>query len=571
MVLLGVVTRLCRAPLRGSTVLRGSTAAVQYRHQSTSSVPVLKSRVKQNSQFKQNAQEMQALVEDLRTKISKIARGGDDAARKRHTGKGKLMVRKRIDTLLDTGSPFLELSQMAAYDMYGADIPAAGIITGIGRISGRECMIVANDATVKGGTYYPITVKKHVRAQEIAMENNLPCVYLVDSGGANLPNQAEVFPDRDHFGRIFFNQANLSAKGITQIAVVLGSCTAGGAYVPAMADESIIVKDQGTIFLGGPPLVKAATGEEVSAEELGGGMMHCSKSGVTDHLAIDDTHALHIARTTVGHLPAAHRTTLNLQTPEPPLYDPSEIGGIVGTDLTKPFDMREILARVTDGSRFSEFKENYGQTLVTGFSHIQGMPVGILANNGILFSESALKGAHFIQLCCQRHIPLLFFQNITGFMVGKEYEAGGIAKNGAKLVTAVACAKVPKITVIMGGSFGAGNYGMCGRSYSPRFLYMWPNARISVMGGPQAASVLAQISKDKFERKGITYTDEMDAQIRKPVEAGFEKEGHPYYASARLWDDGIIDPAATREVVGLSLSATLNKPLEDTSFGVFRM
>ncbi|KAL5263481.1 hypothetical protein ACHWQZ_G008754 [Mnemiopsis leidyi] len=542
-----------------------------HRLYSTNVAPPISSKVRQNAQFKENAAAMDALIADLESKVQAISEGGGAEARARHTGKGKLLVRQRINTLLDTGSPFLEFSQMAGYKLYKEEVNAGGIITGIGRISGRECMIVANDATVKGGTYYPITVKKHVRAQEIAMENNLPCVYLVDSGGANLPQQPEVFPDRDHFGRIFYNQANLSSRGISQIAVVMGSCTAGGAYVPAMADESIIVKEQGTIFLGGPPLVKAATGEEVSAEDLGGGMMHCSQSGVTDYLAVDDTHALHIARNNVSHLHLPPAPQLNILESEEPLYDPREIGGVVGTDLTRTFDMREVIARIVDGSRFSEFKEKFGSTLVTGFAHIHGIPVGIIANNGILFSESSLKGSHFIQLCCQRKIPLLFFQNITGFMVGKEYEAGGIAKNGAKLVTAVACAKVPKITVIMGGSFGAGNYGMCGRAYSPRFLYMWPNARISVMGGKQAASVLCQISRDKMERAGMQWSDEMEKQIRGPVEAGFEKEGHPYYASARLWDDGIINPADTRNVLGLSLSATLNAPIPETPFGVFRM
>uniref|UniRef100_A0A3P8T5G4 Methylcrotonoyl-CoA carboxylase beta chain, mitochondrial n=1 Tax=Amphiprion percula TaxID=161767 RepID=A0A3P8T5G4_AMPPE len=485
--------------------------------------------------------------------------GGGEKARKLHTSRGKLLPRERIDKLLDPWSPFLEFSQFAAYELYGTEeVPAGGIITGIGRVSGVECVIVANDATVKGGTYYPITVKKHLRAQEIAQQNHLPCIYLVDSGGANLPRQADVFPDRDHFGRIFFNQARLSSEGIAQIAVVMGSCTAGGAYVPAMADESIIVRKQGTIFLGGPPLVKAATGEEVSAEDLGGADLHCKKSGVTDHYALDDDHALHLARKAVRNLNYKPKIGVNIEPSEDPLYPADELYGIVGDNLKRNFDVREALG----------FVKTYAFMLKHG---IYGYPVGIIGNNGVLFSESAKKGTHFIELCCQRNIPLIFLQNITGFMVGREYEAGGIAKDGAKMVTAVACANVPKITVIIGGSYGAGNYGMCGRAYSPRFLYMWPNSRISVMGGEQAATVLATITKDQRAREGKEFTAEQEAAMKEPIVRRFEQEGSPYYSSARLWDDGIIDPADTRMVLGLSLDAALNAPSQKTRFGVFRM
>jgi len=522
-------------------------------------------------EFKTNRAAMAALVDDLRAQVARIEMGGGDKARERHTSRGKLLPRDRIAHLLDAGSPFLELSQMAAHSVYEDDIPAAGIITGIGRVSGRECMVICNDATVKGGTYYPLTVKKHLRAQEIAAQNNLPCIYLVDSGGANLPNQDEVFPDRDHFGRIFYNQANMSAMGIAQIAVVMGSCTAGGAYIPAMSDESIIVKNQGTIFLAGPPLVKAATGEDVTAEDLGGGDVHTRISGVADHLAESDAHALTLAREAVAHLNEAKFNPLNTIDPEEPAYDPQELHGIIPLDLKTPYDVREVIARIVDGSRFHEFKKRYGTTLVCGFAHIYGMPVGIVANNGVLFSESALKGTHFIQLCNQRGIPLVFLQNITGFMVGQKYENGGIAKDGAKMVTAVSCASVPKFTVIIGGSFGAGNYGMCGRAFNPRFLWMWPNARISVMGGAQAAGVLASVKRAALERDGKTWTDAEEQEFKKPVQEQYESEGHPYYASARLWDDGIIDPADTRRVLGLALSASLNAPIEETNYGVFRM
>ncbi|KZC98852.1 carboxyl transferase domain-containing protein [Oceanibaculum pacificum] len=533
---------------------------------------ILKSQINTRSEaFRENEAAMRALVDDLKAKVQQVKLGGGEKARERHLSRGKLLPRERVRTLLDVGSPFLELSQMAAHGVYGDDIPAAGIITGIGRVSGQECVIVANDATVKGGTYFPLTVKKHLRAQEIARENNLPCVYLVDSGGANLPNQDEVFPDRDHFGRIFFNQANMSAEGIPQIAVVMGSCTAGGAYVPAMSDESIIVKGQGTIFLGGPPLVKAATGEVVTAEDLGGADVHSRTSGVTDHYAQNDAHALSIARKIVGNLNRAKQPNVTLREARPPLYDPAELYGVVPTDLRKPYDVREAIARIVDGSEFDEFKQLYGQTLVTGFAHLFGYPVGIIANNGILFSESALKGAHFIELCAQRGIPLVFLQNITGFMVGRKYEAGGIAKDGAKLVTAVATVNVPKITMILGGSFGAGNYGMCGRAYSPRFLWMWPNARISVMGGDQAANVLAQVKRDNFEAAGTDWPAEEQEAFMAPIRRQYEDQGHPYYASARLWDDGIIDPAEARTVLGLSLSAALNRRIEPTRFGVFRM
>jgi 3-methylcrotonyl-CoA carboxylase beta subunit len=521
--------------------------------------------------FRANAEAMGALVEDLRRKVQEAAQGGPEEARRRHLARGKLLVRERIDALVDPGTPLLELSQLAAYGMYGNEVPAAGIVTAIGHVSGQECVIVANDATVKGGTYYPITVKKHLRAQEIARENRLPCIYLVDSGGAYLPAQDEVFPDRDHFGRIFFNQANLSALGIPQIAVVMGSCTAGGAYVPAMSDETVIVKDQGTIFLGGPPLVKAATGEVVSAEELGGGDVHTRVSGVADHLAENDAHALAIARRIVADLNHKKALPFEPAQPEEPLYPPEELYGVVPTDLRKTYDVREVIARIVDGSRFDEFKSRYGTTLVTGFARLYGYPLAILANNGILFSESALKGAHFIQLACQRGVPLLFLQNVTGFMVGRKYESSGIAKDGAKLVTAVACARVPKFTVIIGGSFGAGNYGMCGRAYGPRFLWMWPNARISVMGGEQAASVLAQIKRDGLEKEGKSWRPEEEEAFKDSIRSQYETQGHPYYATARLWDDGVIDPAQTRRVLGLALSAAFNAPIENTAFGVFRM
>ena len=521
--------------------------------------------------FRANDAAMRGLVADLRAKLSTIKQGGGQAARDKHAARGKLLPRERIRLLLDVGSPFLELSQFAAYGLYGGEVPAAGLITGIGRVMGRECLVVCNDATVKGGTYFPVTVKKHVRAQEIARENNLPCIYLVDSGGANLPNQDEVFPDRDHFGRIFYNQATMSAAGIPQIAVVMGSCTAGGAYVPAMADEAIIIKNQGTIFLGGPPLVKAATGEVVTAEELGGADVHARVSGVADHYALSDAHGLGIARQIVGRLNRTKSVSLDIQPPAEPLFDPEEIYGAVPSDVRRPYDVREVIARIADGSELDEFKPLYGATLVTGFARIWGYPVGIIANNGILFSESALKGAHFIELCCQRGIPLVFLQNIAGFMVGRKYEAGGIARDGAKLVTAVACAQVPKFTVIIGGSFGAGNYGMCGRAYGPRFLWMWPNARISVMGGEQAASVLATVRRDNLEAQGKPWPEAEEEAFKAPLRAQYETQGHPYYASARLWDDGIIDPAETRRTLGLAISAALNAPIEQTRFGVFRM
>jgi 3-methylcrotonyl-CoA carboxylase beta subunit len=535
-------------------------------------MPVIQSQLSTASEaFAANAERMKALVADVADKAATVSRGGSDEARERHVGRGKLLPRERLAQLLDTGAPFLEIGQFAAWDMYGGDIASAGIITGIGRIEGTECVVVVNDATVKGGTYYPLTVKKHLRAQEIAAQNNLPCIYLVDSGGANLPNQDEVFPDREHFGRIFFNQANMSAAGIPQIACVMGSCTAGGAYVPAMSDEAIMVRKQATIFLGGPPLVKAATGEEVTAEELGGADLHTRESGVADHYAVDDTHALTIVRRIVRNLNRTKTMGLALKKPIPPLYAPDEIHGVVPADLRQPYDVREVIARIVDGSEFDEFKQNYGATLVTGFAHLHGMPVGIIGNNGVLFSESAVKGAHFIELCCQRKIPLIFLQNITGFMVGRKYEAGGIAKDGAKLVTAVATAQVPKLTVIIGGSFGAGNYGMCGRAYSPRFLWMWPNARISVMGGEQAATVLALVKREGIERKGGAWSAEEEAEFRRPTLEKYEREGHPLYSSARLWDDGIIDPARTRDVLALSLSAALNAPVAETKFGVFRM
>ncbi|MBR7988954.1 methylcrotonoyl-CoA carboxylase [Burkholderia cenocepacia] len=535
-------------------------------------MPIIESKLNPRSEdFRANAAALEAVVADLRAKIEQLAQGGGQAARDKHLSRGKLLPRDRIAQLLDPGAPFLEFSQLAANGMYNDDAPGAGVITGIGRIAGRECVIVCNDATVKGGTYYPVTVKKHVRAQEIAAENRLPCVYLVDSGGANLPNQDDVFPDRDHFGRIFFNQATMSAAGIAQIAVVMGSCTAGGAYVPAMSDESIIVKDQGTIFLGGPPLVKAATGEEVSAEDLGGGDVHTRLSGVADHLAQNDAHALSIARNIVGHLAPKIAPPLALREPKPPRYDAKSLYGVIPVDTRKPFDVREVIARIVDDSEFDEFKARFGTTLVTGFAHIWGHPVGIVANNGILFSESAVKGAHFIELCCQRKIPLVFLQNITGFMVGRKYENEGIARHGAKMVTAVSNAKVPKFTVIIGGSFGAGNYGMCGRAFGPRFLWMWPNARISVMGGEQAASVLATVRRDGIEAKGGSWSAEEEDAFKQPIRDQYERQGHPYYASARLWDDGVIDPAQTRDVLGLGLAASMNAPIDDTRFGVFRM
>ena len=518
-----------------------------------------------------NRAHMEGLTADLREKVAQIQLGGGPAARERHVQRGKMLARDRIKRLLDPGSPFLELSQFAAFEVYEDEVPSAGIVTGIGRIEGRECVIVANDATVKGGTYFPITVKKHLRAQEIARENRLPCLYLVDSGGAFLPHQDQVFPDREHFGRIFYNQATMSAEGIPQIALVMGSCTAGGAYVPAMSDESIIVRGQGTIFLGGPPLVKAATGEVVSSEDLGGADVHARTSGVVDHVAQDDGHAISIARRIVAGLNYEKRPDIVCREPVAPLYDPEEISGVIPADVRSPYDVREVIARIVDGSELDEFKRLYGTTLVTGFAHIFGYPVGIIANNGILFSESALKATHFIELCCQRRIPLVFLQNITGFMVGRKYESGGIAKDGAKMVTAVASARVPKFTVVIGGSFGAGNYGMCGRAFGPRFMWMWPNARISVMGGEQAASVLAQVRRDGMETKGETWSEDEELKFKEPVLEQYETQGHPYYASARLWDDGIIDPTETRTVLGLSISAALNAPVPKTEFGVFRM
>jgi 3-methylcrotonyl-CoA carboxylase beta subunit len=521
--------------------------------------------------FAQNRATMAALVADLREKVASIEEGGGETARARHASRGKLLPRERVRRLIDPGSPFLELSQLAAYGMYDDTIAAAGIITGIGRVNGRECVIVCNDATVKGGTYYPLTVKKHLRAQEIAYQNALPCIYLVDSGGANLPNQDEVFPDRDHFGRIFYNQATMSAAGIAQIAIVMGSCTAGGAYVPAMSDEAIIVRGQGTIFLGGPPLVKAATGEIVSAEELGGADVHTRISGVADHFAQDDYHALAIARRIVGKLNRQKRVELEVAPAEEPHYPTEDLYGVINADMRKPYDVREVIARIVDASDLDEFKTRYGTTLVTGFARIWGYPVGIVANNGVLYSESAQKGAHFIELCSQRGIPLVFLQNITGFMVGRKYESGGIAKDGAKMVTAVSCSQVPKFTVIIGGSYGAGNYGMCGRAFNPRFLWMWPNARISVMGGEQAATVLATIRRDAIEAKEGRWSDADEDAFKAPIRAQYEKEGHPYYASARLWDDGVIDPADTRRTLGLAISASLNRPIDKTTFGVFRM
>ncbi|HTH35116.1 MAG TPA: carboxyl transferase domain-containing protein [Xanthobacteraceae bacterium] len=514
---------------------------------------------------------MRALVAALEAQRAKAAEGGPPQARERHLGRGKLLPRERVLTLIDPGTPLLELSPLAANGLYDDAIHGAGLITGVGRISGRECVVVCNDSTIKGGTYYPLTVKKHLRAQEIARENRLPCIYLVDSGGANLPHQTEVFPDREHFGRIFYNQATLSAAGIPQIAVVMGSCTAGGAYVPAMSDETIIVRNQGTIFLGGPPLVKAATGEVVSAEELGGAEVHTKKSGVADYMAENDRHALSLCRRIVAGLNTKKSIDIRLQKPAEPKYDPAELDGIVPLDLKKQYDVREVIARLVDASEFDEFKALYGTTLVTGFAHIHGMPVGILGNNGILFSESALKAAHFIELCCQRRVPLLFLQNISGFMVGRDYEAGGIAKDGAKMVTAVACAQVPKITVIVGGSYGAGNYGMCGRAYGPRFLFTWPNARISVMGGEQAASVLATVRRDNNEAAGKTWSETDEEEFKRPIRDQYDAEGNPYYATARLWDDGIIAPTETRRVLALCFSAALNAPIPETTFGVFRM
>jgi 3-methylcrotonyl-CoA carboxylase beta subunit len=535
-------------------------------------MPVLATSLDPRSEsFRANAETMRGLVADLKQRLARIAEGGGAEARQRHLARGKLLPRERVNLLLDPGAAFLELSPLAAYGLYGEQAPAAGIITGIGPVMGQECVIVANDATVTGGTYYPMTVKKHLRAQEIARENRLPCIYLVDSGGANLPTQDEVFPDREHFGRIFYNQATLSAAGVAQIAVVMGSCTAGGAYVPAMSDECVIVRNQGTIFLGGPPLVKAATGERVSAEELGGAEVHARVSGVVDHYALDDAHALGIARSIVGNLNRVKRPDLDIAAPEEPLYPAEEIYGVVPGDTRKPYDVREVIARLVDGSRFDEFKPLYGPTLVTGFARLWGYPVGIVANNGILFSESALKGAHFIELCARRGTPLIFLQNIAGFMVGRKYEAGGIAKDGAKMVTAVACAAVPKFTIIIGGSFGAGNYGMCGRAYGPRFLWMWPNARISVMGGEQAAIVLATVRRDNIEARGESWSAAEEEEFKAPIRAQYETQGHPYYASARLWDDGVIDPAETRRVLALAISASLNAPIAKTEFGIFRM
>ncbi|WLQ15827.1 carboxyl transferase domain-containing protein [Hahella aquimaris] len=533
---------------------------------------VLKSQTSTDSEsYQSQYAAMSKLVDDLKTEISFIEQGGGHAAQEKQRAKGKLLPRERVAKLLDPGSPFLEIGQFAAYNVYEDNVPAAGVIAGIGRVEGVECMIVANDSTVKGGTYYPLTVKKHIRAQTIAEENNLPCIYLVDSGGANLPQQDEVFPDKEDFGHIFYRQARMSAQGIPQIAVVMGLCTAGGAYVPAMADEAIMVKGQSSIFLAGPPLVKAATGEEVSAEDLGGADVHCRISGVADHYAQDEFHALLLARQAVKRLNRKKTVTMDIQTPVEPLYPAQQLRGVVPTDLRTPYDVHEVIARLVDGSEFDEFKALYGATLVCGFARINGYPVGIIANNGILFSESAVKGAHFIELCCQRKIPLVFLQNITGFMVGKQYEEGGIAKNGAKLVTAVACAEVPKFTIIIGGSFGAGNYGMCGRGYNPRFLWMWPNARIAVMGGEQAAGVLAQVREDNLRRKGALWTEEEKQAFKAPTIQQFNEQSHPYYASARLWDDGIIDPADTRMVLSLALSAALNAPIKDSKFGVFRM
>ncbi|XP_065353911.1 methylcrotonoyl-CoA carboxylase beta chain, mitochondrial [Cloeon dipterum] len=556
---------------RSGSSLRRCVSKPCYYHTDKVAVTIGTDADRNSPEFKDNYSHMSQLVTELRSNIGKVAAGGGETAVKRHKERGKLLARERVDLLLDPGSPFLEFSQLAAHDLYPNEhVPAAGIITGIGRVHGTECVIVANDATVKGGTYYPVTVKKHLRAQEVAQQNNLPCIYLVDSGGANLPRQADVFPDKEHFGRIFFNQANMSSNGISQVAVVLGICTAGGAYIPAMADESIIVKQQGTIFLAGPPLVKAATGEEVSAEDLGGADLHCTTSGVTDHYALDDKHAIHLARRVISNLNRNKKPRIT-SPPEDPLFPADDLYGIVGGNLKKTFDVREVIARIVDGSKFDEFKARYADTLVTGFASIYGYPVGIIGNNGVLFSESALKGAHFVELCCQRKIPLLFLQNITGFMVGRDAEAGGIAKNGAKMVTAVACANVPKLTLLIGGSYGAGNYGMCGRAYSPRFLYMWPNSRISVMGGEQAAGVMAQITRDQMIRNKKEWSQEAETKLKTPIVKKYEEEGSPYYSSARLWDDGVIDPMDTRRVLGMSLSAAMNVPISDTKFGIFRM
>jgi 3-methylcrotonyl-CoA carboxylase beta subunit len=535
-------------------------------------VTAIKSKLKTGSdEFKSAAAQMRAQVDELQQKLARARQGGDEAARERHHSRGKLRARERIKVLLDPGAPWFELSPLAAWDMYDNAVPAAGIITGIGRVMARECVVIANDATVKGGTYFPMTVKKHLRAQEIAQDNHLPCIYLVDSGGAHLPSQDEVFPDRDHFGRIFYNQANMSALGIAQIAVVMGSCTAGGAYVPAMSDETIIVRNQGTIFLAGPPLVKAATGEVVTAEELGGADVHTRISGVADHLADNDAHALEIARRAVGHLNFIKRARPDMREPRDPVFDPAEIYGVIPVNTRQQFDVREIVTRIVDGSELDEFKARYGPTLVTGFAHIAGHPVGIVANNGVLFSESALKGTHFIELCSQRGIPLVFLQNITGFMVGRKYESGGIAKDGAKMVMAVACSRVPKFTVIIGGSFGAGNYGMCGRAFGPRFLWTWPNARISVMGGEQAAGVLAQVKREALGKDGNAWSEDDERAFKAPIVEQYERQGSAYYASARLWDDGVIDPLETRQMLALGLSASLNAPIEKTTFGVFRM
>ena len=535
-------------------------------------MPTLKSEINTASdEFRANRAAMQALVADLAQKRLEATAGGPEKLRERHIARGKLLPRDRVLRLIDPSSPFLEFSQLAALNLYTSDIHGAGVITGIGRVSGRECVIVCNDATIKGGTYYPLTVKKHLRAQEIAAENRLPCIYLVDSGGANLPHWTEVFPDKDDFGRIFYNQARMSAAGIPQVAVVMGSCTAGGAYVPAMSDETIIVRRQGTIFLGGPPLVKAATGETVSAEDLGGADVHTRLSGVADHYALNDDHALEMARNIIASLPTPRRTDIMLRAPRAPAIDGDEIDGVVPASLVTQYDTREVIARLVDGSEFDEFKRNFGTTIVTGFAHIEGIPVAILANNGILYSETAQKAAHFIELACQRKIPLLFLQNITGFMVGRESEAGGIARHGAKMVMAVACANVPKVTVVIGGSYGAGNYAMCGRAYSPRFMFTWPNARVSVMGGPQAASVLATVRRDNIEAEGRTWSAEDEAAFKKPVLDAYEREGHPYYGTSQIWDDGIIAPRETRRVLGLAFAAALNAPIEDTKFGVFRM
>jgi len=535
-------------------------------------VPVINSKINTRSaEFVEKSNAMSELVDELHQNIETLKQGGGEVAQARHQSRGKMLARDRVNSVLDQGSPFLELSQFAAWQCYEDYVPSAGVIAGIGRVAGVECMILANDATVKGGTYYPLTVKKHLRAQDIAERCHLPCIYLVDSGGAFLPRQDEVFPDRDHFGRIFFNQAQMSAKGIPQIASVMGLCTAGGAYMPAMADESIIVKEQGTIFLAGPPLVKAATGEVVSAEDLGGADVHCKISGVADHYAQNDEHALQLVRQAITRLNHVKQPNLSVLPSVEPLYDAKELYGIVGTDLKKPFDVKEVIARVVDGSEFDEFKQYYGATLVCGFARIHGYPVGIVANNGILFSESAQKGAHFIELCCQRKIPLVFLQNITGFMVGQKYEAEGIAKHGAKMVTAVSCANVPKFTVLIGGSYGAGNYGMCGRAFDPTMMWMWPNSRISVMGGEQAAGVLNQVRQDGLARKGESMSEAQQAEFKAPIIEQYEQQGSPYYASARLWDDGIIDPAQTRQVLGLAISASLNAPIEDTRFGIFRM